>query len=158
MDSARLVMMLHTSGIGVGDPANQAYLRSLAMRCPRIKVILAHMGRYLKPEQFFDFMASDMMDCPTMFLETSYVPRPEIYQRVLARKDLWPRLLFGTDLPWGLTLGGEGLPKGSPVTYNAYHVIKAMKDAVEDLRLDATTAEHLKRRIFLENALAMFSA
>jgi predicted TIM-barrel fold metal-dependent hydrolase len=154
MDGEGLIMMLHTSGIGVGDPENQRYLKSIASRFPRIKIILAHMGRYLKPEQFMDFMASDVMDCPNIFLETSYVTRTEIYQAVLKRKELWPRLLFGIDFPWGLTLTYERSAgeKPRPTTHNTYHVIKAIKDAIAGLHLDKAVAEQLKRAIFLENA------
>ncbi|MBM4046345.1 MAG: hypothetical protein FJ279_14645, partial [Planctomycetes bacterium] len=144
MESERLVMMLHTSGLGVGDPANQAYLKRVAARYPRVKIILAHMGRYLKPEQFLDFMASDVMDsCPNLFLESSYVTRTEIYQRVLARRELWPRLLFGIDFPWGATLVYERDPgqKPGPTTHNTYHVLKAIKDAIEGLGLDTSATE-----------------
>jgi len=161
MNGRRLVMMLHTSGIGVGDPENQAYLKSVAARYPRIKIILAHMGRYLKLEQFLAFMDSDVMDrCPTIFLESSYTGRPEIYRKVLARKDLWPRLLFGTDLPWGLWMGHEGrkAEDGQKPTWNAYHTVKAIKDAVEELHLEDGAAEQLKKDIFLRNAQTLFES
>jgi len=160
MNDRRLIMMLHTSGIGVGDPENQKYLKSITARFPRIKIILAHMGRYVKVEQFFAFVASDVLDCcPSIFLESSYVGRPEIYQKVLARKELWPRLLFGTDLPWGLWMGHEGRKPGDgPPTWNAYHTVKAIKDAIEGLHLADAAAEQLKKDIFLENAQALFGS
>ena len=155
MDREGLILMLHTSGIGMGDPENQAYVKALATRFPGIRVVLAHMGRFLELDQFFRFMDSDVLDCPSIFLETSYVARREVYDRVLGRKELWPRLLFGTDLPWGTWMGYEGAdPTGGPFTYNTWHVLKAIKDAIEGLGLDAPAEERLKRGIFREHARA----
>ncbi|MCK5802508.1 MAG: amidohydrolase family protein, partial [Lentisphaeria bacterium] len=108
MDAEGLVMMLHTSGIGVGDAENRRYLRRVADQFPRIKIILAHMGRYVQTEQFFRFLDSGLLeDCPNLFLDISSASAPEIYERFLERKTLWPRLLFASDLPFGLITGVE---------------------------------------------------
>ncbi|MBC8457257.1 MAG: amidohydrolase family protein [Deltaproteobacteria bacterium] len=178
MNSEELVMMLHTSGIGMGDYENQQFIKSVANDFPHINIVLAHMGRYLELKQFFDFIESDVMDYPSVFLEMSTATKKEVYQRVLARKELWGRLLFGSDLPYGLITGVERWSKETgPIfitrdqyswsdsslneyssnmrdrlTYNTYHTIKALKDAVDSLNLAPDNAEQLKRKIFLENA------
>lgn len=181
MNDKGLVMMLHTSGVGVGDRDNQKYLRSVATRFPCVKVILAHAGRYLDPRQFFDFMDSGVLEeCPSLFLDTSYAACREVYECVLTRPSLWSRLLFGSDVPWGFTTGverwyeGHGFvylardeesPANSEVeapfaeerrrlTYNTYHCIKALKDAFARLGIEGATAQSLKEAIFLRNVLA----
>ncbi len=154
MHAERLLMMLHTSGIGVGDTQNQIYLKSVALRYPQIRIVLAHMGRYLKPEQFDAFMASSVMQsCPNLFLDTSYVTLHSVYRSFLAHRELWPRLLFGTDFPYGLWVQYERSPDvAGPATHNAYHVIKAIKDVIEELHLDQDTEAQLKADIFCQNA------
>ena len=86
MDAKRLVLMLHTSGIGVGDAENRQYLRRVAERFPRIKVILAHMGRYVEPAQFFRFLDSGLLEeCPNLYLDLSSASISEIYERFLRK-------------------------------------------------------------------------
>ncbi len=177
MDAEGLLMMLHTSGIGVGDPANRAYLRRLAVRYPNVRVILAHLGRYLQPEQFLAFLDSGLLEeCPTLFLEISTGSVSALYQRILERRHLWPRLLFGTDVPWGVTpfvecfspeqewrviVGRRGEPPAEAdagdaqqrrLTYNTYHCLWALKHAFEAIGIQGETGQALKQAIFLENA------
>jgi predicted TIM-barrel fold metal-dependent hydrolase len=178
MDSEGLVMMLHTSGLGMCEVVNQNFIKSVATYYPNIKIILAHMGRYLEAEQFMKFMASDVMDCPTVFLETSSASRPEVYERVLQKKELWGRLIFGSDIPFGLITGEEYWSEETgPVfltrddytwsnpelnkklsdvrrrmTYNTYHTIKAIKTAIDQLKISPETTAKLKNMIFLDNA------
>jgi hypothetical protein len=61
MDREELIMMLHTPGQGVGAADVQDTLRRIASRYPRIRIILAHMGRYVRHEQFLDFMDSGIL-------------------------------------------------------------------------------------------------
>ena len=136
------------------------------------------MGRYLESKQFFDFMDSDVMDCPRIFLEMSSASKPEVYRRFLQREDLWDRLLFGSDMPYGLLTGEEYWSEDTGpmfitrdkyiwsdplvtqkfskmrknLTYNTYHTINALKKAIDDLGLLAEDYERLKRKIFAENA------
>lgn len=171
MDSEGLAMTLHTSGIGVGDPENQRFLRRLATRYPRIRVVLAHMGRFLQPGQFFDFMDAGVLEeCPSLYLDTSWVVLPEVFQRLLERRALWDRLLFGSDIPWGFLVAVEGwTPERGPhfitredrgagqgipaLTFNTYHCIHALKEAFERLGIAGGEAEALKEAIFTGNAL-----
>jgi predicted TIM-barrel fold metal-dependent hydrolase len=139
------------------------------------------LGRYLELRQFLEFMNSDVLDHPSVYLEMSSASLVEVYQRILREERLWNRLLFGSDLPFGLITGVEYWSSESgPVfitrhdyawsdpavqqrfaeqrrtlTYNTYHVIKSLKDALESLGLSGKTAEKLKRRIFSENARAL---
>ncbi len=179
MDERGLAMMLHTSSIGVGDPAIRGELRRICSAYPNITIILAHMGRYTEPRQFADFMASGLLDeCPALCLEMSSVSVSCVYEAVLARRELWGRLLFGSDLPFGLITGVEQwsdsrgavfvsrdtYPWSDPdlqaergeqrsrLTYNTYHCIQALKDAFEDLGIFGHEAESLKQAIFRNNA------
>ena len=180
MNGERLILMLHTSGIGVGDQQNQGYLRRISREFPQIKIILAHMGRFLDPGQFFSFLSTKILDdCPGLFLDISYVSCTEVYQKILSDRKYRSRLLFAADPPWGLTLvrdyynigGVKGLicltrknpdegnnAKPDPyaaeraqITYNTYHCLKAVKDAFAALEIRGKAAEELKEDIFWRN-------
>jgi hypothetical protein len=174
MEAERLVMMLHTSGIGVGDPDNHRFLRGLAGRYPRLKVILAHMGRYLEPRQFFDFLDSRVLEeCPSLYLDTSWVVCPDVFERFLEHRALRTRLLFGSDIPWGFLAAVEGWvqgrglffvshderlrgsapPESGLLTYNTYHSIQALKTAFERVGLRGAEADALKEAVFAGNVL-----
>ncbi|GEM_PF-882620 len=181
MEAKKLILMLHTSGMGVGDAEVRRYLRWMAGRFPSVKVVLAHMGRYVRAEQFFDFLDSGLLEeFPNFFLDISSASAPEVHERFLRRESLWPRLLFASDLPFGLITGVERwsethgaifvsrdhYPWSDPameaqfaeerrrLTYNVYHCIKALKEAVERLGISGAQAERLKEDIFSRNALS----
>lgn len=182
MNHEKLILMLHTTGIGVGDSENQNFIRLMITKYPGIKIILAHMGRYLKIQQFLDFMDTDILDCPWVYLEMSSASRAEVYQSVISRRELWSRLLFGSDMPYGLITGEEFWSEETgPIfltrdlyawsnpewnarfalectqkTYNTYHTIKAFKDAIGLLQLPASDVEKLKQQVFMENAQNLF--
>jgi len=175
MDREELVMMLHTSGQGVGTRDVQDFLR----RHPRLRIILAHMGRYIRPQQFLDFMETGILqECPSLYLEMSSASCPEVYER----EEIYSRFLFGSDLPFGLITGVEHWSpthgaifltrddypwsdramnakfarERASLTYNTYHCIKALKDALTRKGFDAAQTEQIKRDIFCGNALRLF--
>jgi len=179
MDEHRLIMMLHTAGWGVGDPGIQAWLRETAERYPRVPIVLAHLGRYVRPEQFMAFMDSGVFqDCPSLYLEMSSASVSNVYGRILSSGDAWRRLLFGTDLPFGLITGIERwsdergaiflarddyswtdpamnaafAAERDRLTYNTYHVIKAFKDAIEAVGYGSAETERIKQHVFCRNA------
>ena len=172
MDAEGLILMLHTSGTGMGERANQEFVISIAQDFPRIRIVLAHFGRYLKVQHFSAFLQSGVLDYPSIFLGMSSVTQTEIYAMALSRRRLWPRILFGSDIPFGLITGVEFYGGETPtfitrehypwssaecsgrknLTYNTYHVIKALKDALENLNLDEEEVEKLKTDIFFRNA------
>ncbi len=182
MNRERLILMLHTSGIGMGDTTNQNYLRSVMERFPQIRIILAHMGRYLELKQFLSFCDSGLLEYPMMYLEMSSATLTEVYRRVLSEPKMHNRLLFGSDLPYGLITGVEAwsethgpifvtrdrypwsdpiLQQNAPLspdrlTYNTYHTIQALKDALESMRLPPKQVEAIKQSIFFENASSLF--
>jgi predicted TIM-barrel fold metal-dependent hydrolase len=184
MNDEGLVMMLHTSGRGMCDAANQDYVRSVLTRFPRLRIVLAHLGRYLVAEQFHQFCDTDLPDCTSLYLEMSSATIPDLYARVLRRPGIARRLLFGADLPFGLITGVEAwseqagpifvtrdrylwtdphTQESSPVrpdslSYNAYHTIKAFKDGLESLGLAATEVEAIKQAVFCGNAAALFAS
>lgn len=183
MNRERLVMVLHSSGEGMGVPENQDYIRGVLERWPEVRIIFAHMGRFLRIEDFFAFEEADIFDHPSVYLGMSNVSNPKVYERTLRKTSRHDRLLFGTDLPFGLIAGVEECSEetgpvfvtreryiwsldnapGGPthgheeLTYNTYHVIKALKDAFPTLALDDTAAQTLKRKIFHDNAQKLFS-
>lgn len=178
MDSERLVMMLHTSSYGMGDPDCQKFTRSVVERYPHIKIIMAHMGRYLEKEQFFAFFESGLLDSPAIFLEMSSASQPDVYKKVFSRRDLWSRLIFGSDVPFGLITGNEYTdPENGPtfitrdlyswtdptvherfrkqraaLTYNTYHTIHAVKTAMDALHLNKQEESQLKADVFCSNS------
>lgn len=184
MNAEGLVMMLHTSGLGVVDADNQNYLRRISHKYPRVKIILAHMGRYLKKDDYFAFLDTDVLDtCPNLYLETSSATETEVYRRTLARRNLWERLIFGSDMPFGTLTGIEYYsPETGPtflcrdryvwsdpklserfadkiatLSYNTYHVIKCIKEACAALGLGQADVDYLKTRVFRENAHSLFA-
>jgi predicted TIM-barrel fold metal-dependent hydrolase len=184
LNAEGLIMMLHTSGMGVGDRDVQQWLRAAVRRYPRVRIVLAHLGRYVRPQQFLDFLDARVLDdCPSLYLEMSSATCTELYQRVLERKELWSRLLFGSDLPFGLITGVERWseargaifltrdtytwsdPKMNAdfaaerrrLTYNTYHVIKAFKDALAAAAIDRPTAQQIRDKVFRQNAVDLFA-
>ncbi|MBT3290501.1 MAG: amidohydrolase family protein [Victivallales bacterium] len=183
MDRERLVMLLHTSGLGVVTDDVQNFLRRMADRYPHIRVLLAHMGRYVNDQQFLSFMDTDVLaTCPTLYLEMSSASCPEVYDRVLRCEWLHSRLLFGSDLPFGMISGVEQwsdthgaifltrdtYPWSDPamnaefaqqrqrLTYNTYHCIQALKEALARQGYEPARAEQLKMDVFCGNALRLF--
>lgn len=180
----RLLLMLHTSGNGMGQTDNQEYLRSVMERFPRIRIILAHMGRYLKVEEFYRFCDCGLLEYPMLYLEMSSASREEVYSRVLGHAETHNRLLFGSDLPFGSITGVEAwsekhgpifvtrhrYPWSDPhlaktaavspdrLTYNTYHTIKAFKDGLASMHFAAEQAETIKQGVFFRNATALFGA
>ena len=182
LDAEGLIMMLHTSGVGMSEPRNQAYIRDTARRFPRMRIVLAHMGRFTKPSQFPEFFESGVLqDSPNVYLDMSSVSAPEVYTLLLSDHDLWPRLLFASDMPFGLltgverwsdTMGAIFLCRDSyswsdpemekqfaeeraRLTYNTYHCIEALRDAILGLGLATDEEDRLKQAVFLDNALAL---
>jgi predicted TIM-barrel fold metal-dependent hydrolase len=178
MNAEELVLMLHTAGTGMGDAGNQRFLMSIASKYSKIKIILAHLGRYFEPHQCIDFLGSEVVDHPNIFLEMSSATVPEVYTTILSKTHLRKKLLFGSDLPFGLITGQEcwcqetGLSfitrddyawsnptvqacfpdRHTRLTYNAYHALHALKTAVERLHLPAEETTAIKNDIFYNNA------
>ncbi len=179
MNAERLILMLHTAGMGMCDPANRDFVRGIADDFPHVTVILAHMGRYVKPEDFLPFWSSDVLDRPSVFLEMSSVTEESVYSLVLAREDVRGRVLFGSDVPYGLITGverwseeggalfatrdryhwSEEAQSGrTDLTYNTYHSIHALKRVMEEMGLPSEECEELKQKIFCGNARALLDA
>jgi hypothetical protein len=182
MNRERLILMLHTSGIGMGEISNQAYIRSVMERFPQIRIILAHMGRYLELWQFHSFCDSGLLEYPMLYLEMSSASLAEVYGRVLSEPKMHDRILFGSDLPFGLITGVEAwsethgaifvtrdrypwtdpiLQKSAPLnpnslTYNTYHTIKALKDALQSMPFPPEQVEAIRQGVFFGNASALF--
>jgi predicted TIM-barrel fold metal-dependent hydrolase len=176
MNDEDLLLMLHTGRIGMGDPECQQWVVQTALKYPRVKIILAHMGRYYEQSQFEDFMTTDVLDRAPVFLEVSSASLADVYKLTLRRPELRKRLLFGSDLPYGAITGVEYSDENTVstfitrdnyawtdqtvaekferqrqrLTYNTYHVIKSIKSAVEELGLSEDL--QLTNDIFYNNA------
>jgi predicted TIM-barrel fold metal-dependent hydrolase len=184
VNAEELIVMLHTSGRGMGVPENQKYLRAILDRYPRVRIILAHMGRYLEAEEFYRFADTDLFEHPNLYLEMSSASQSGVYAKALENETTHDRLVFGTDFPYGLITGVEAwsqetgpvfitrdryvwsddraqrkfAAQAQRLTYNTYHVILSFKQALETVVKDAAQAEEIKRRVFHDNAAALFEA
>lgn len=177
MNKEKLILMLHTAGEGMCEERNQKFLRDIAEDLPEIKVILAHMGRYVYPEQFFRFMDSGVAELQQVFLDVSCANSPAVYEKALANPKLWEKLLFASDMPFGMVTGIEKewtfitrddyvwsdpaiqkqfARERQKLTYNTYHVIKSIKDSMELLGITGQEAVRLKENIFSKNAFRVF--
>ena len=176
-----LILMLHTGLEGIHELDNQNFLRRTLDRYPKIKIILAHMGRYLHAGQFDKFFSTEIWRHPNLYFETSSATEPSVYKLVFSETDLHPRILFGSDVPFGLITGREYSPPvgehtfvtrtrypwtddavwqafgdvREQMTYNTYHTIAAVKDGITSLRLSQAQEKVLKRALFSANALAL---
>lgn len=178
INSEKLVLMLHTTGKGIGDKSVRDYIKFISEKFPNIRIALAHMGRHLSVADFESFMKSELLHIPSVYLEMSSSSQVEIYRMVLENSQLQKRILFGSDIPFGMLTGIEewsdtagaifrtrdkyawseaGSHGHADLTYNTYHVIKALKDAMATLRLRKAAADTLKSNIFLKNALNLVS-
>lgn len=179
MEKEKLVLMLHTSSIGGGDPAVRGFVAMVAMTYPHIRILLAHMGRYTEPSQFQRLLQSPVLDLPNVFLEMSSASSWNVYAAILRRRELHDKLLFGSDVPFGLITGVEHFSdthgpvfitrhdyawsdpdlqrqfyaRRQGLTYNTYHVISALKRAMDELNMGPDEQDDLKHRIFSRNVL-----
>jgi predicted TIM-barrel fold metal-dependent hydrolase len=168
-----------------GKNPSQRSVLAILKKYPDLKLILAHMGRFYVKEEFFDFLDSDFLeknkDKPFWF-DVSSVTEPEVFMRTMAREDLRPRLLFAADHPFGLipgvemyseTMGGifltrDEYPWSDPkqleqfaeeikhFTYNNYHCLKSLKDAVMHYIPDAAERKEFLENMFYYNACKVF--
>ncbi|MGI6325490.1 MAG: amidohydrolase family protein [Saccharofermentanales bacterium] len=185
-EKEKLIIMLHTSGIGVGDYVVRDFISRITEKYTNIKIILAHMGRYCEKSQFVDFYRSDFLDKhinSNIYYDISSVSEKEVYKLIFEKEYLHDKVMFGADLPFGLITGVEIFSKthgpifltrdtyawtdtrlaeefkneAENLTYNVYHCIKALKDGLEELNLSEKENRKLVNKIFLKNALAMFA-
>jgi hypothetical protein len=136
------------------------------------------MGRHLSVADFEEFMKSELPDIPSVYLEMSSSSQVEIYRMVLETPKLHGRLLFGSDIPFGLITGMEqwsptagaifrtrdrytwsesGSYGYMDLTYNTYHVLKTFKDALESMSISQEDKAKLKNDVMLKNALRFLS-
>lgn len=181
----QLVLLLHTCDIGMGSVRLREKVQRIWDRFPRLKLILAHLGRFYDKSQYFDFLESDFWDknhSQSFWLDISSVTDPDVFLRTIARTDLHARLIYGTDMPFGLipgiemyseTMGGIFLtrdiyPWSDPVmleqhaalaqqmTYNDYHCLKSLKDAVMTYLPDPEQRKNFLDNLFYFNACRAF--
>ena len=149
LDRQRLAMMLHTSGHGMATPGTRPTSAGFGAISAGAGDPGPH-GPIVRHAEFFSFADSGLLDYPNLYLETSSATVAEVYRRALAYPGVAQRLVFGSDLPFGLISGVEawsdthgaifvtrdpypwndpGLAAASGVdpgqlTYNTYHTIR----------------------------------
>ncbi len=175
MNSEELLLTLHSTDGGIGDENIINSLARIVERFPNIKIILAHMGIYLKERDFESFMKSALPDSENIFLDTSFASEKSVYDAALSHAGIRKRLLFASDNPFGLMTGGEFFTEtgdailmtrdkytwsgddsyGYNMTHNTYHCLKALKDAIEDIEKDLSKRKVIKNDIFMNNALSI---
>ena len=180
-----LVLILHTCGIGMGDPKLRDKIENWLNVYPNMKLILAHMGRFYKPAEFTEFVNSDFMERnrdKQFWFDISSVTDPGVYDEIVSHKDFLDRIMFAADHPYGLflgvemyseTMGGIFLTREDDypwadkemlakfveerkgLTYNNYHALKSLKDSIEKY-IPENEREALKKEIFLSRACRVF--
>lgn len=180
-----MVFILHTCDIGLGSPALREKIQYILDTYTNIKLILAHMGRFYVKEEFFAFLESDFLQKnkdKQFWFDVSSVTEEEVFARAFAREDLYPRMLYAADHPYGLILGVERYsetmgaifltrdeyPWSDPkmlkefeeerkeLTYNNYHCLKALKDAIKKNFPDDEIAKPIIENLFYNNACKVF--
>lgn len=180
-----MILMLHTCDIGMGSPSLRAKIQHILDTYTNIKLILAHLGRFYVKEQFFEFLNSDFLEKnkdKQFWFDVSSVTDEEALERAFAREDLYPRLLFGCDHPFGLIIGVEkqsetrgGIfltrdeyPWSDPamleefkeerkeLTYNNYNTLKSLKNAIEKNFPDEEKKKEVVANLFYKNACKLF--
>ena len=93
-----LVLLLHLPRPGrLKDPANLTELHEIVREFPRLKLVLAHIGRSYCPSFALEGIPK-LTDCPTVLYDIAAVLNPEVL--AFALREVGPgRLLFGTDFP-----------------------------------------------------------
>ncbi len=104
LNEAEGILMLHLPRAGrIGDPANVQEVREIRLRYPRIKIVIAHVGRaYCLPtaERGLPGLADD----DGVFFDISANLNADVFRYAL--DTIGPdRLLFGSDLPITLMRG-----------------------------------------------------
>ena len=175
MNSEKLMLTLHSTDGGIGDENLINSLARIVEKFPNIKIILAHMGIYIKEGDFESFMKSALPDSENIFLDISFASEKSVYAAALSHAGIRKRLLFASDNPFGLLSGGEFFTEpgdallmtrgkytwsqegsyGYNMTYNTYHCLKALKDALDDTEKDLAKRKQIKEDIFLNNALSL---
>ena len=175
----RLLLMLHTTGRGIGEEKTRDFIRMISDRFANIQIILAHAGRFVNPQEFDGFMNSDLPERENLFLDISSVAVEQVLLSLLRMEKLRARILFASDLPFGLITGVEhwsetggalfrtrdqyswseaGLCGHRNLTWNVYHVVRALKNAMAKLDIDDSDKELLKLALFAGNAQKLFEA
>ncbi len=93
-----LCVLLHLPRAGrLADPANIAELHEVSQKYPRLKLVIAHIGRaYCLPNAERGLPL--LRDCPQLMFDFSASANPDVF--ALALQEVGPqRLIFGTDLP-----------------------------------------------------------
>jgi len=93
-----LCVILHLPRPGrLADPRNIEELHQIADEYPRLKLVVAHIGRaYCLPGAKRGL--TQMRDCPSIYYDISASANDEVFD--LALREVGPRrLIFGTDLP-----------------------------------------------------------
>lgn len=175
INSEKLLLMLHTTGRGVADKNVVNSLLHIIEKYPDIKIILAHMGRYLTAHDFESFMNSGLPDSENIYFDISFASEKSVYDLALSHRGVRKRLLFASDNPFGLITGGEFFTEtgdallltrdkytwsesgtyGYDMTLNTYHCMKALKDSIEEIEEDSAERDAIKNDIFLNNALCL---
>jgi predicted TIM-barrel fold metal-dependent hydrolase len=185
-DKEGLLLMLHTSSIGVADAAVCDFILKITNNYPNIKIVLAHMGRYCEKSQFVDFYNSDFLESyskKNIYFDMSSVSEKEVFQLIFQKDFLHDKIMFGSDLPFGLITGVEIFSKThGPIfltrdmypwtdielsktykeetcklTYNTYHCIHALKKGIETLNLPQNEKHQLICKVFYNNAQKLFT-
>jgi predicted TIM-barrel fold metal-dependent hydrolase len=93
-----MIMMLHIPRDGrLRDPVNLGQMKEIDQRYPRLRTIIAHVGRAYCPEDVGDAMAT-LADTKRLLFDFSANTNAEVFEQLI--RAVGPkRILFGSDLP-----------------------------------------------------------
>ncbi|MGQ9554493.1 MAG: amidohydrolase family protein [Anaerolineae bacterium] len=97
-EALAICIILHLPRAGrLADPSNVAELHEIAERYPRLKLVVAHIGRaYCLPTA--EKGLAQLRDCPGLLYDISASANADVFELAL-REVGAKRLIFGTDLP-----------------------------------------------------------
>lgn len=103
-DELGLVIMLHIPRKGrLADPLNQEQIIRLCRSYPRVRIILAHIGRAYYLKNVVGHL-DRLKDLPNLYFDTAMLNHAEVIE-YLFRTVAPHRVLFGSDIPIALAAG-----------------------------------------------------
>lgn len=171
-DEFDLVVLLHIPRKDrLRDPRNIAEIKLIASRYPRVKLVIAHVGRSYCPA-YAAFGLPRLRDCPSLYFDIAAVLNVETY-RILFNEVSADRILWGSDLPIVLMRGKQechgdqyvNFVRGDYVwnvnrkppdvencyTFFMYEALAALRHGIEQ----SGVGRHVARKILGDNARAL---
>lgn len=174
LNKSQKPIMLHVPGSSVNDNENVNELNYVLNKFPKVKIILAHMGRCSTKEELIG-ASIKLKNLENIFWETSTISSSEVFEEAIKIFGI-EKILYGSDSPYAFTKGrimdvpgeiknpfitekrfpwtkpylrGWYLKNKPPLTFLLYHQLDAMRNAFENLEINTEDLE----KVFYGNAI-----